>query len=76
MKASGKTSYLSSLIPPLGPRWLLLMALQRYIIYVSASDTAPPDHDPGPDCRVYLPLPLFLPMRLAPLRWFIKMHRD
>lgn len=42
MKASSEnTSYLFSFIPPLGPLWVLLMDLQGFIIYVTASDTRP-----------------------------------
>lgn len=48
MKAPSETSYLSSFIPPLGPLWVLLMGLQRYIIYVTASDTSPLAQNPGP----------------------------
>lgn len=40
IEASCKTSYLPSFIRPLDAVWLLLMALLRCIIYVTASDTS------------------------------------
>lgn len=52
MKAPSETSYLSSFIPPLGPLWVLLMGLQRCIIYVTASDTSPLDQNLGPRHRI------------------------
>lgn len=39
MEALSETSYLPGFIPPLGPLWVLLMGLQRFIIYVTPSDT-------------------------------------
>lgn len=52
MKAASETSYLSGFIPPLGPLWVLLMGLQRYIIYVTASDTSPLDQNLGARRRI------------------------
>lgn len=39
MEAVSETSYLHGFIPPLGPLWVLLMGLQRFIIYVTPPDT-------------------------------------
>lgn len=55
MGANGETSYLPSFIRPLGPLWVLLMGLQRCIIYATASDTSVVDQN---QCCVSFPVRL------------------
>lgn len=76
MKAPSETSYLSSFIPPLGPLWVLLMGLPRYIIYAAASDTTLPDTNLAaktPHLRVP---PAAAAALFIPRHRFIKTRRD